>query len=147
MKRIKTTAALLCTSLLLTGCISFELPLFGGPLEQKVVMGERGPKILLLDVDGSIGLQPAASSIFGGGESMTARIRQQLDMAARDDDIEAMVLRINSPGGSAIAIGATTGWAPSSPRCSGWRLRAATTSRWRRTRSAPIRPRSRARSA
>src|SRR5262245_38787995 len=39
--------------LLLAGCISVDVP-FGrpGPLEELVVHGERGPKILLLDVQG-----------------------------------------------------------------------------------------------
>ena len=95
----------LCALLLwTTGCINLELPLFGGPLEQQVVLGQSGPKVLLLDIDGTIGLQPESNALgFGGGESMTARIRQQLDLAARDGEIRAVVLRINSPGGSAIA--------------------------------------------
>jgi len=81
--------------------------LFGGlpdPLIETVIYGESGPKIVLIDIDGVISesrddhgfLEPSE-------ESMLARVREQLDHARDDSDVRAVLLRINSPGGSVTA--------------------------------------------
>jgi protease-4 len=88
------------------GCVSIDL-LSGGasaPLEESVVRGTRGPKILLVDIDGVIGGLPDRSSFFGGQElSMIARVREVLDRARVDPDVKALLLRIDSPGGTVTA--------------------------------------------
>ena len=90
-----------------TGCISVDLLNGGGPeaeLVETVVRGEAGPKILLVDIDGVIGGSNEMSSLFGGDDfSMVARVREVLDRARRDDDVRAILLRIDSPGGTATA--------------------------------------------
>jgi protease-4 len=100
------TITLLLTAQLATACVNVEIPLFarGGALEERVLDGERGPKILLLDLSGSLGLR-AGSGLLGlpAGESSVARMREELDRAERDDEIAAIVLRIDSPGGTVIA--------------------------------------------
>jgi protease IV len=92
--------------LLLGGCISIDV--FGdaadGPLAETVVRGSEGPKILLLDIDGVIGGAEAVSSFFGFEEtSMVARVRQVLDRARADEEVRGVLLRIDSPGGTATA--------------------------------------------
>lgn len=54
-------------------------------------------------VDGAIDLGSGGASPFGGGGAMSSDIRKALDEAAADDSIKAVVLRVDSPGGSAVA--------------------------------------------
>lgn len=87
------------------GCITIDLP-FGGPasLEERLVQGESGPKILLLDIDGVLSEQGEVSALgFGGSESSVARVREQLHLARQDAEMKAVLLRIQSPGGSVTA--------------------------------------------
>lgn len=87
--------------------IDFDLgiPDASAPLEESVVLGTSGPKIALVEVSGLISDQPR-SGRFGllGGPSMVSELREALELAAEDDEIRALVLRIESPGGS---VGAT----------------------------------------
>jgi protease-4 len=104
MRRALVCSALAC-ALFAAGCISVDLPrVGGGPLEETVVDGESGPKILMVDVDGTITTQPETGSFgLGGRESPTARMREEIDRALEDPDIAALLLRIDSPGGTVIA--------------------------------------------
>jgi len=55
-------------------------------------------------VDGAISLGSEEPNPFGGsGGAKSTSIRKALDEAAEDDNIKAVVLRVNSPGGSATA--------------------------------------------
>jgi protease-4 len=54
-------------------------------------------------VEGGIALGRSQASPFGIAGAMSTDIRKALDEAARDDAIKAVVLRVNSPGGSAVA--------------------------------------------
>ena len=55
-------------------------------------------------VEGPITLGGGQPSLFGGRRrGRPAAIRKALDDAAADDTIKAVVLRVNSPGGSAVA--------------------------------------------
>jgi protease-4 len=74
-----------------------------GPLEESRVFGDGRDKILLLDVDGVISEAPGSSTLFREEESTVARVREQLDHARADGGIRALVLRIDSPGGTATA--------------------------------------------
>jgi protease-4 len=91
--------------LLLAGCIHLDLPLGGlGELEERVVLGSAGPKILLLDVDGVLSEEAGEGSFgLGGRESAVARVREQLERARDDGEVRAVLLRIQSPGGSVTA--------------------------------------------
>jgi protease-4 len=91
--------------LLVSGCITINT--FGRgeePLIETVVSGSHGPKVLLLDVDGLIS-DVSVEGPFGIGEreSSVARLREQLDKARDDSEVRALLLRINSPGGSVTA--------------------------------------------
>jgi len=93
-------------ALLTTGCITVDL-LGGGPsaeLVESVVRGESGPKILLVEIDGVIDGSVEADTLFGIHEySMVARVREVLDAARADPEVRALLLRIDSPGGTATA--------------------------------------------
>lgn len=90
-----------------TGCITIDLlggAGSGAALVETVVRGEQGPKILLIEIDGVIGVENPAGTLFGVDEySMVARVRETLDRARGDDDVRALLLRIDSPGGTATA--------------------------------------------
>ncbi len=59
-----------------------------------------GDKIAIVDVDGVI-LNARAPSLVGPpGENPVALFKEKLDAAASDDRVKAIVLRVNSPGGS-----------------------------------------------
>jgi protease-4 len=102
LRALGAAAALLST----LGCVNVEIPLFAGRgrLAEHVVSGTRGPKIALVDLSGTLGLA-RTSGLLGmpAGESAVARLHEELDRAARDDEVAALVLRIDSPGGTVIA--------------------------------------------
>ncbi len=60
--------------------------------------------VAIVYVDGPIMLGSGTASLFGGTQgAFSSDLRKALDKAAADDTIKAVVLRVNSPGGSAIA--------------------------------------------
>jgi protease-4 len=64
------------------------------------------PSVALVYAEGAIvnGTSGGGGGILGGGASVnTEYIRRAMRLAERDDEIEAIVLRIDSPGGSALA--------------------------------------------
>jgi protease-4 len=99
------TASLAAATLLAGGC--FTIQLFGGPPEplvETVIHGDSGPKILMLEIDGLIAEDPGDSGFLGRrDESPVARVREQLDRARSDSQVKALLLRINSPGGTVTA--------------------------------------------
>jgi protease-4 len=85
-----------------SGC-TFNFPLFPGPgpLQETQLSGTGKAKVLLLEVSGVIssqdedGLMPTPN--------MIARIKEELSRATQDEAIKAVVLRINTPGGTVTA--------------------------------------------
>jgi protease-4 len=62
------------------------------------------PAVGIVYVNGAIQLGHKEFSFSGGSEgAYSTDIRKALDEAARDDEIKAVVLRVDSPGGSAVA--------------------------------------------
>src|SRR5438552_17123736 len=101
--------ALVLLLAMLTGCsvLSVDLTPRIRPLEEEVVEGKGEAKILLMDVSGFI-TDEAPSSGLGLGPPparvpMLVRIREELTKAAKDRDVRALVLRINTPGGTVTA--------------------------------------------
>ncbi len=86
----------------LAGCISVNLP--SGqiePLAETVIEGDGEAKVLMLEVDGVITETSDVADFFGTvNEGMVGRVREELDLAREDDQVKALVLRINSPGGT-----------------------------------------------
>jgi len=74
-------------------------------LKETVLLDEGGffpAKIVLIDVEGLL-LNRRKSSLFGEGEHPVSLFVEKLDKAAADPSARALVLRINSPGGSVTA--------------------------------------------
>ena len=63
------------------------------------------PSVAIIYVEGMIQTGQGESSPFGGPASgaYSTTIRKALDKAAGDDSVKAVVLRVDSPGGSALA--------------------------------------------
>jgi len=94
--------ALLLVGLLMSGC-TFNFTLFPGqgPLQETQVGGTGTAKVLLIEVSGMISSQEKEGLI--PAPSLLARIKEQLTKATQDDEVKAVVLRINSPGGTVMA--------------------------------------------
>ncbi len=61
-------------------------------------------RIAIIDIDGEIVQGSSGSNFLFGGKSLGSEtIVKQLSQAMNDDQVKAIILRINSPGGSAIA--------------------------------------------
>ena len=62
------------------------------------------PSVAIVYVDGVIQMGKAQQSLFGTASgAFSTTIRRALEKAAEDDSVKAVVLRVDSPGGSALA--------------------------------------------
>lgn len=99
MRRFLLLGAL---ALLLAGCISIDLRPEIRPLKEKALEGEGRDKILLVDLSGVITSQDPDPLLSEPKDLASAgRIAEELRKASVDDRIKALVVRINSPGGTA----------------------------------------------
>lgn len=96
----KILLSILLAALFLPGCVVISLPGIK-PLEEKAVGGSGDDKIVLIDISGKL-IDGSESRGLGLIEkrTLTARVKEELDMAARDKAVKAVILRIDSPGGS-----------------------------------------------
>lgn len=88
--------------LLMQGC-TFNFPLFPGPgpLQETQVGGTGKAKVVLIEVSGVISSQDREG--FMPAPNLIASVKEQLTRAAQDDNVKAVVLRINTPGGTVTA--------------------------------------------
>jgi protease-4 len=96
-----TRAALLLAGLavLLTGCGNF-LSISGPQFKEVLLEGDGSDKLLMIDITGPISNQPLLIPNVGVIPGLTARIRQELELAYDDNNIRGILLRIDSPGGT-----------------------------------------------
>jgi protease-4 len=105
MRRLR----LVVIGLALAGCsvISIDFTPPTRPLEEQTVEGEGDAKILLMDVSGFLSQEGPAPGLTIGAPPprvpMLVRIREELKKAEDDERVRALVLRINSPGGTVTA--------------------------------------------
>jgi protease-4 len=71
-----------------------------GP-SRKPLVGKKA--VAVVYVDGPIAIGGGAPSLFDEREARAVELRRALDEAAADNSIKAVVLRVDSPGGSAVA--------------------------------------------
>lgn len=99
----------LVVALALAGCsvISIDLSPRVRPLEEETVEGQGDAKILLMDVSGFLSDEVPSSPLTLGTPPprvpLLVRIREALEKAKRDPKVRALVVRINSPGGTVTA--------------------------------------------
>jgi protease-4 len=79
-----------------TGFMGYTPPQF----KEVLLQGSGSDKILLIDINGPISNQPLLIQNVGIIPGMTARVRQELELAFNDNNIRGILLRIDSPGGT-----------------------------------------------
>ena len=101
--------ATLMIAVFMAGCsvISVDLSPKIRPLTEETVEGKSGPKILLMDVSGMLsdeGTQPILSlGTPPPRVPMLVRVREELKKAEQDKQVRALIVRVNSPGGTVTA--------------------------------------------
>ena len=84
-----------------SGCISINLLPQTGPLQETTLSGAGEDKVLLIDVSGVLNSSEPSGII--DRPSLPSRLKEELTKAMEDSQIKALVLRINSPGGTVTA--------------------------------------------
>mgnify|MGYP002034037585 FL=1 len=96
----------LSCSFFLAGCAMITIQIGGkiSPYEEKTISGKGEDKILLIDISGVI-TGKSRSYITGIKKEpgMVERIKEQLNKAGKDKKIRAIILRVNTPGGTVTA--------------------------------------------
>lgn len=108
-ERLYQTVLVIITLMLLccAGCAFVNVPLLSPSLsdfEEQTVLGKGDNKILLLDVSGVISEKDQTNRLgMTTDVSPVARIREELEKAREDRKIKALLLKIDSPGGTVTA--------------------------------------------
>ncbi len=90
---------------LIAGCLSPEINLFtdaSSPLVERTIEGKAKQKILVITVEGIIS-DKRRDKFMHSEPSMLEEVVSQLKLAAKDDQIKAVILKVNSPGGTTTA--------------------------------------------
>lgn len=91
-------------AIIISGCATINFGPSLGELKEVTIEGEGPGKILLVNVDGVINNQK--DSTFSGNTlrlGMVEKIRSIVEKAEKDDEIKALLIKINSPGGTVTA--------------------------------------------
>src|ERR1700730_15835751 len=104
---MRMPAALIVATLILQGCslIDIELQPRIRPLREETVEGEGKAKVLLMDVSGVLA-DETGGIVLGSPPPrvpIVARVREELQKATEDENVKALIVRINSPGGTITA--------------------------------------------
>jgi len=98
-------AALVVALVVLAGCsvVSIDLTPPVKPLKEATIEGKGRDKILLIELAGVLAEEPLFTFESRPQVPLLARVREELEKAADDEQVRAVVLRINSPGGTVTA--------------------------------------------
>ena len=91
-------------AIIITGCATINFGPSLGELKEVTIEGEGPGKILLVNVDGVINNQKDRT--FSGNTlrlGMVEKIKSIIEKAEKDDEIKALLIKINSPGGTVTA--------------------------------------------
>lgn len=91
-------------AIFISGCATINLGPSLGELKEVTIEGEGPGKILLVNVDGVINNQKDRT--FSGNTlrlGMVEKIRSIIEKAEKDDQIKALLIKMNSPGGTVTA--------------------------------------------
>lgn len=101
----RTALALLLLPLLLAACsvVSIDLTPRVRPLRETTLEGTGRDKVLLVDLAGVLAEEPIFTLESRPQVPLLARVREELEKAEKDERVRALVLRINSPGGTVTA--------------------------------------------
>ncbi len=94
--------AIVSAAMVLSGCVTPNVQFFSDgrrPFQEVTLEGSAKEKILLLSIDGVISDAPRRG-LLRDRPSPVQEIVARLRRAEKDDDIKAVVIKINSPGGT-----------------------------------------------
>jgi protease IV len=109
MRRLRSRLLAVLLVPALAGCsvISVDLTPRLQPLEETTVEGRGDAKILVVDISGVLSDEGVTPILSVGASpprvSLLVRMREELTKAEKDPKVRAVVLRINSPGGTVTA--------------------------------------------
>ena len=88
-----------------TGCMTSSLFPKTSPLREVVLSGEGRDKVLLVEISGILTSAKPSGVLdrFFDRPSLPTRFKEELTKAAEDDQVKAIVFRINTPGGTVTA--------------------------------------------
>ena len=101
IQRMVCVLVLLTLALLQPGCITVNLLEPPGPVREVQLSGTGDNKVLLLDLSGVISSQEKDGLL--PQPNLLATFKEELTKASKDEKVKAVVLRINSPGGTVNA--------------------------------------------
>jgi protease-4 len=105
MRHARVVGAL--AALLLGGCsvLSVDFQPRIRPLEESTVEGKGSAKIVVLDLSGVLADETPGLSLTSSPPRvpLLARVQETLRKAEKDDSVKALIVRINSPGGTITA--------------------------------------------
>lgn len=93
----------LTSSIFMTGCVT--VPLFDQELQQVTIQQGSGfspKKIAVIDISGVLTNSGSGNSFFDSDSSVVS-LSKKLSMIKKDNRIEAVILRVNTPGGGVTA--------------------------------------------
>jgi protease-4 len=106
---MRSRALVLTALLLATGCslVNIELTPRIKPLEERTVEGSGRTKILLTDISGFLSEEGSSPALVIGAPPprvpLLVRLREELKKAEEDQSVKALIIRINSTGGTVTA--------------------------------------------
>jgi protease IV len=104
---MRSTIAIALVALVLSGCSGITLDLTPRirPLREETVEGKGRAKILLLDLSGVLQDETFSVSLTTPPPRvpLLSRVREELEKAEADDLVRAVIVKINSPGGTITA--------------------------------------------
>jgi protease-4 len=106
---MRSRALVLMVLLLATGCslVNIELTPRIKPLEERTVEGSGRTKILLTDISGFLSEEGSSPALVIGAPPprvpLLVRLREELKKAEEDQSVKALIIRINSTGGTVTA--------------------------------------------
>ena len=104
VRPLSAAAAAVGITISLSGC-SASFNVFGEkpePLREYVIDGDGSDKVLVIPITGIISDAPGGG-LLRSAPSMLEEVVAQLRLAEKDDSVKAVVLKIDSPGGSTTA--------------------------------------------
>jgi len=103
-REIGLRLAVFFAAIIFSGCATINFGPSLGALKEVTISGEGPGKILLVNIDGIINNQKDRS--FSGSIvklGMVETIRGVIEKAEKDDEIKALLIKMNSPGGTVTA--------------------------------------------
>lgn len=103
-REIGLRLAVFFAAIIFSGCATINFGPSLGALKEVTISGEGPEKILLVNIDGVINNQKDRS--FSGSTvklGMVETIRGVIEKAEKDDEIKALLIKMNSPGGTVTA--------------------------------------------